>query len=190
MSEWMPHEGLTADMRERLNLWALDLLGPEEAASLSLHLAAGCPGCDSELKRITDSAATVALDIPLVKPPDSLRARVLASIKPKDVEVVRSGEGRWKQLAPGVSACRLHYNRERGEITSLLRIEAGASYAPHRHTGPEQCYVLEGEVFDDRNRFGAGDYEYIAAGTTHGAQRTEHGCLLLIISSVHDEFLE
>jgi anti-sigma factor ChrR (cupin superfamily) len=104
--------------------------------------------------------------------------------------VVRADKRRWKQIAPGVSACRLYLNRERGEITSLLRMEPGASYAPHRHTSPEQCYVLEGDVFDGRNRFSAGDYECSAAGSAHELQSTENGCLLLIVSSIHDEFID
>jgi anti-sigma factor ChrR (cupin superfamily) len=197
MSECMAYASINEEWREHLTLYAFALLSAEEAAAVTRHLSEGCEACDSELTALHESVSAIGLTAPVAPPPPSLRNRVLDRIRshgnPAGVpgqHVVRAGEGRWKQLGPGVSACRLYLNRERGEITSLLRLEPGATYAPHRHSAPEQCYVLEGDVFDGANRFHAGDYECSEPGTVHHLQSTEKGCLLLIISSIHDEMVE
>jgi quercetin dioxygenase-like cupin family protein len=44
-------------------------------------------------------------------------------------------------------------------------------------------------VTADGETLTAGDYHRAAAGSLHGAQTTESGCLLLIISSTHDNFV-
>jgi quercetin dioxygenase-like cupin family protein len=34
-----------------------------------------------------------------------------------------------------------------------------------------------------------GDYQCVPAGSVHGVQSTASGCLLLIVSSMHDELI-
>jgi anti-sigma factor ChrR (cupin superfamily) len=140
-----------------------------------------------ELRETTEAAAALALAAPFSAPPESLRARVLNTVS--GVRMVRAGTNKWKQIAPGVTATCLHFDRGSGQMTSLLKMQPGASYGKHRHSAPEQCYVIEGDVFDGRNRFQAGDYEYLDSGTVHSVQSTENGCLLLIISNIHDELI-
>jgi len=36
----------------------------------------------------------------------------------------------------------------------------------------------------------AGDYQRVEVGSEHPVQSTENGCLLFIVSSLHDELLE
>ncbi len=84
---------------------------------------------------------------------------------------------------------RLHLDPAQGRQTILVRMAAGASYFPHRHDAAEESFVLEGDVTADGETLTAGDYHRAAAGSLHGAQTTESGCLLLIISSTHDNFV-
>ena len=73
-------------------------------------------------------------------------------------------------------------------MTALFRMAAGSEYIPHVHAGPEECYVLEGDLHvGDDIVMHAGDYQRAPAGSVHGVQRTEGGCLLLVSSSMHDE---
>jgi anti-sigma factor ChrR (cupin superfamily) len=60
---------------------------------------------------------------------------------------------------------------------------AGAVYPPHRHFGPEHCYVLEGDLIFDGHALYAGDYEVAVEATDHSPVTTRHGCLLLIINN-------
>jgi hypothetical protein len=48
---------------------------------------------------------------------------------------------------------------------------------------------VEGDLYNDEAQLSAGDYLNSKVGTCHEA-RTEHGCLLLIQSSLYDRLVE
>lgn len=62
---------------EALAAYALDALARDEAAFLARHLAE-CPRCRQEVDALREAVSAVALSVPQVAPPASLRARVLA----------------------------------------------------------------------------------------------------------------
>ena len=73
-------------------------------------------------------------------------------------------------------------------MTAMFRMAAGTSYPEHIHDGPEECYVLEGDLHvGDRMVMHAGDYQRATPGSEHDEQWTEGGCLLLVTSSLSDE---
>jgi anti-sigma factor ChrR (cupin superfamily) len=89
----------------------------------------------------------------------------------------------------GISARKLFVDREHDRVTMLVRMDAGSAYPPHRHAGPEDCYVIAGDLADGERVLHAGDYVRAAPGSVHGVQSTEKGCLLLIVSSLGDELV-
>jgi anti-sigma factor ChrR (cupin superfamily) len=100
-------------------------------------------------------------------------------------------EGTWEDIGiNGIKVKRLFVDPQRDSVTMLVRMPAGAAYPRHRHAAPEQCYVLEGDLRVDNLAFYAGDYQYAAPNSIHGVQYTKDGCLLLIVSSLHDELVE
>jgi anti-sigma factor ChrR (cupin superfamily) len=104
---------------------------------------------------------------------------------------VQAHEGVWEEIGiNGIKVKRLFVDKANDSATMLVRMPAGASYPRHRHAGIEQCYVLEGDLRVDDAVFRAGDYQCADSNSTHGVQYTESGCLLLIVSSLHDEILE
>jgi anti-sigma factor ChrR (cupin superfamily) len=109
---------------------------------------------------------------------------------PAAIHIVRADEGSWEKVAEGVLAKRLYVDPKADTVTMMVRMDPGASYRAHRHSGPEQCYVLEGDLRDAGVVVRAGDYQCLSTGTNHGKQTTEAGCLLLIVSSLHDQFLD
>jgi anti-sigma factor ChrR (cupin superfamily) len=201
----MAHDRASDELSEALTLHALELLGEHEDRLIEQHVACGCEVCRSELRQIRESIGALALAAPLAQPSAGLRDRVLETARPQstsqvwkewggevqhgDLHVVRKGEGPWEVVAPGVSARRLYVDRERDAVTMMVRMDPGASYVPHRHAGPEQCFVLEGDLFDGQERFYAGDFQCAAPGSVHHVQSTEGGCLLLIVSSLRDELI-
>jgi anti-sigma factor ChrR (cupin superfamily) len=58
------------------------------------------------------------------------------------------------------------------------------------HGGPEECYVLEGDLRVDDKTMGQGDYQFAPEGCEHSVQSTEGGCLLLISSSLSDRTID
>lgn len=210
MFHWMAHDGVTEEVREQLSLYVLDMLDDEDARLVARHLSGGCTVCAEEIREIRNTISLAASTTTLLQPPPSLRARVLAAVQREsalatgdpaqiwkrwtapqhgDLHVVRREEGEWETVAPGVTARQLYVDREHDAVTMMVRMEPGASYASHRHAGPEQCFVLEGDLCDGAQTFHAGDFQCAARGSTHDVQSTEGGCLLLILSSLHDELL-
>jgi anti-sigma factor ChrR (cupin superfamily) len=193
------------ELLEQLTLYVLGLLEPEEASVVDRHLSQGCTACQIETAELRETmTACLTAHVEYRQAPPNLRDRVLAVTKPApfakqvwrrwdtplaDLHVVRRGQGDWETVAPGVTARRLFADREHDSVTMMIRMEPGARYAPHRHAGPEQCYVLEGDLFDGAQTFHAGDFQCAAKDSVHGVQSTENGCLLLIVSSMHDELL-
>lgn len=149
-----------------------------------------------EAESLIEAAALLAYAVPQVDPPPSLRDRVMACVEPTPAEplpgvhVLRAGEGKWRSTPyPGVTYKLLDYDKRRSMATSLLKLEPGAVYPPHRHSEAEQCLVIEGEARIGGVTIRQGDYERADEDTRHGAIETSTGCLLLIIASTHDEML-
>jgi quercetin dioxygenase-like cupin family protein len=103
----------------------------------------------------------------------------------------RAHEGEWEDTGVnGIKVKRLFVDPARDHVTMLVRMPAGASYPRHRHAAAEQCYVIEGDLHVGDTILRAGDYQCADADSMHGVQFTEGGCLLLIVSSQHDEIME
>ena len=153
----MSHTTIDEEAAGRAALYALGALDSEEAREFEEHLARGCEACAAELREFETVAADLGLAAPEAEPPSGVRARLLAhasedrgggvsGVAPGFL-VVRAGEGRWLPTDDaGVSFKLLFSDRERGTITTLVRMEAGSRIRSHRHLGVEQCLVLEGDV--------------------------------------------
>lgn len=103
---------------------------------------------------------------------------------------VQANDGVWEEIGiNGITAKRLFVDKKNDSVTMLVRMPPGASYPRHHHGGVEQCYVLEGDIRVGDQVFRSGDYQCAAADSIHGVQSTENGCLLFIISSLHDEIV-
>ena len=208
----LEHNSISDELAETLTLHAMDLLDADAATNLERHLAEGCHVCEQHLKELRDTVAAVSATAPSLVPPAHLRDRVMAAVHtapcaspvsasgdgawpalrlayPPDLLIVRSNDEDWQQVAAGVWAKRLYVDEKRDTVTMLVRMDAGATYGPHRHAGPEQCYVLEGDLRAGELVVSSGDFQCAAEGTVHGTQRTESGCLLLVVSSLRDELL-
>jgi len=104
--------------------------------------------------------------------------------------LLRKNEGSWEETGvSGVTVRRLFIDSSRQTATMLVRMTPGSSYPPHRHAGPEECYVLEGDLRHGDLVMRAGDYQRGDRSSVHDVQWTEGGCLLLIVSSLDDELL-
>jgi anti-sigma factor ChrR (cupin superfamily) len=84
---------------------------------------------------------------------------------------------------------QLYVDPARDTVTMLVRMEPGSSYPPHRHGGPEECLVVEGDLRVGDVVLQAGDYQCAAGDSTHDVSTTVNGCILLIVSSQYDELL-
>jgi anti-sigma factor ChrR (cupin superfamily) len=204
----MAHRRVTGKISEKAALHALGLLNETEAREFADHLSQGCEVCHAEVQAFQETAGMLAVAAPLRKPPSRLKRvlteRISGSSSPasqlqpwkfwgaeasEELHVVRRDEGVWTTIAGGVYAKRLYADPGRDRVTMLIRMDPGSTFPSHRHGGPEECLVLEGEIRVGDLVLRAGDYQCAPLHSVHEVTRTDTGCLLLIVSSQHDQLL-
>lgn len=130
-----------------------------------------------------------------LRPPDSVRAAVLAAVRPerrfegfvdrmstfldlatsnvralvRSIDVATDPDGGWQPDEPGT----LLYHFEGGPRVAeadcgLVRVEAGSGYPAHRHLGDEWNFVLSGTAREDSGAvWNTGDVVHRKAGSVH-----------------------
>jgi anti-sigma factor ChrR (cupin superfamily) len=197
----MSHTTVDEEAAGRAALYALGALEGEEAREFEEHLTAGCAACEAELREFEAVAGDLGVAAPEAQPPADVRARLLALVSGGGGEsgagvspgflVLRAGEGRWRPTDDaGVSFKLLFADRERGTVTTLVRMEPGSRIRSHRHLGVEQCLVLEGDVRSGPVGMTAGDFNCSMPGSVHEELMTGGGALLLLVSPEHYEVVE
>lgn len=165
---------------EAAALYALGDLSTGDAAHFEQRLDSGCPLCLAELESCQQMAESVVLAATPFEPSPDLESRLLARIgaapKSPAPKIVRTGEGKWRQVAPGVTMRYLHEDR-----TMLVRMQPGANLPAHPHAAEEQCLVLEGTIEDSEgNSVSAGDFVVMPKGSTHPSLSSREGALFLV----------
>jgi len=80
---------------------------------------------------------------------------------------------------------------QQGKIaTSLVRMDPGTHFPAHRHGGPEEVFLLEGDLVVEGQKLKPGDYCRAETGTIHSESYTESGCLFFLKASQLDENFE
>jgi anti-sigma factor ChrR (cupin superfamily) len=110
-----------------------------------------------------------------------LRKRERGATKPR-FEIQRGGEAQWFSPAPGQSIRVLAIDRPQRRFTALVRLEAGARYPAHHHSGTEECYVLEGDLRSGVDVLYAGDFQRALPDSWHEEQWSLEGCVCLIVA--------
>jgi anti-sigma factor ChrR (cupin superfamily) len=87
---------------------------------------------------------------------------------------------------PGLRVKVLAVDRPRGLVTMLLRGEPGARYPAHRHSTPEECYVIRGSVTIGGRVLHAGDFHHADGGSEHDEIVTSDGAEVLLVGAIDD----
>ena len=182
------------ESQEQAALYALGALSVEETAAFETHLRGGCSVCVRELESFRAVVGELATAVEPRVPDARLRGEVMERFKEAVIQLgglqfVFGGELPWTPALPGIEAKRLFSDDRRGYHTQLVRMAAGASYPRHRHTEPEEIFVVEGDLSVSGVGMRAGDYCRAEPGTLHEGISTQGGCTILVLSSEHDEIL-
>jgi 2,4'-dihydroxyacetophenone dioxygenase len=92
----------------------------------------------------------------------------MTETQPKDI-LLRTEDLPWMPLGPGTWYKLLRTSAETGTWSALLKMEAGSRFAPHKHLGAAEFYVLKGALEYRAGIARAGDYGYEPLGVEHGA---------------------
>ncbi len=96
--------------------------------------------------------------------------------------VVKIDDYHWvNSPTPGIE--RMMLDRIGGEVaraTSLVRYAPDSEFPPHRHSGGEEIFVLEGEFADEHGQYPAGSYLRNPIGTEHTPRAGASGALIFV----------
>jgi hypothetical protein len=181
-------------------LYVLGALTPDEQRAF----AAGLRG-DGELRELVLTlqrmAGLLARSLPQTPPPPELRARILERaaraepLPPAPPATALAGlrfqeaaaESGWKALPiPGAFIKLLSLEAGRGYAVLLGRIEAGVRYPAHMNAGPEDFYILSGDLVVGNRRLVAGDFHHADQGSQHEVNYSVNGCTLLAVLTTDD----
>jgi quercetin dioxygenase-like cupin family protein len=94
--------------------------------------------------------------------------------------VTRDGDSKWQAFLPGIRLKILSTDPTDGVQTALWRLDPGARIPAHPHRRDEECYILEGVLELNGERYQGGDYMLAPAGSRHPSIHSPEGALMLI----------
>jgi anti-sigma factor ChrR (cupin superfamily) len=188
--------------QELAALYALGALPPPERQAFKAELSAA-PELQALTRGVQAAIAVVAASTPAVALPPGLKDKVLRRIQelkaaqcsaqdsPSSLAglsfVPAAGESGWKPLPiPGAFIKLLSLERDRGYAVLLGKLEAGTRYPAHRNAGPEEFYILTGDLVVGDRRLVAGDFHHADAGSRHDVNYSVGGCTLLAVLTTSD----
>ena len=162
-------------------------LDADERVELQGRLDTLTPEQRSEVSRLYNAATVVALSLPQSEPPAHARERLLAAARKPSTYTVWAADTTWTDTGlPGIRARVLAVDRARSLVTLLICAEPGAVYPPHRHHGPEECFVISGSVVIDGRVLRAGDFHHADEDSEHGEITTTEGAEVLLVGAIDD----
>ena len=166
---------------------AIGALDADERASLEARVALLTPEQQAHVASLYDVALALGSSVDQMEPPARVRAAVLAATRAPGRYSVFAGDRPWTDTPlPGIQMKVLSMDQARGMATMLIRAIPGAVYPSHRHSGPEECYVIRGSVIMDGRVLRAGDFHHADADSDHGEITTTEGAEVLIVGAIED----
>jgi anti-sigma factor ChrR (cupin superfamily) len=166
---------------------AIGALDPDERRELAARLAALPPSVRAEVAYLYDASVEIATGASVEAPSPAVREALLARIAAPSNHTITAADGEWIETAvPGVRKKILAIDRARNRVTMLLRGEPGARYPAHRHSGPEECYVIGGSVVVEGQVLRAGDFHHAEGDSDHGESWTDEGVEVLLVAAASD----
>ena len=190
---------ISDQLQDQASLFVLGALTPEEERILEAGLRS-----NEELRqfvlKLQRTTGMVVKSVPQTPVPPHIKSRVLeriASAKsaqlplPAALSGLRfqeaAGESGWKALpVPGAFIKLLSLEKDRGYAVLLGKIEAGVRYPAHVNAGPEDFYILSGDLVVGNRRLIAGDFHHADKGSQHEVNYSETGCTLLAVLTTDD----
>ncbi len=196
-------------LQELAALRAVGALEGTELEEFEAQLLVGANGlAGGHAAAFNDLAALLAISLAVPKePPRDLKEKILRGLagtspasgaaRPAASEFTATPAGfkfvfaaepsAWQKLpVPGAWVKMLSLDPVRGYAVVLGKLDPGTRYPEHKHIHGEQVYVLSGDLHIGAQRLGPGDFHHADAGTVHGVNYSEAGCVILAVISTED----
>jgi quercetin dioxygenase-like cupin family protein len=166
---------------------AIGALDPDERRELKARLAALPVEVRAEVAHLYDASVDIASSAVGETPSPGIRDSLIDRIAAPSNHTIAAADGAWVDSpVPGVRMKILAIDRARDRVTMLLKGEPGARYPAHRHSGPEECYVISGSVFIEGQILHAGDFHHAESESDHAESWTDEGVEVLLVASASD----
>ena len=166
---------------------AIGALDPDERRDLEARLAALPPSVRAEVAPCTTRAWRSRRARAARSRLQGFGTRCSPGLPRRSHHTITSTDGEWVETAvPGVRMKILAIDRARDRVTMLLRGEPGARYPAHRHSGPEECYVISGSLTIEGRVLRAGDFHHAEGDSDHGEAWTDEGMEVLLVAAASD----
>ncbi len=197
---------ITEQQQELASLHTLGALKADEARAFESELH-GNPDLRALVIELQRTSVLLALASPRAELPVSLRGKVLAGIAAVQVsgkppvpqvppalaalaglrfEQAAESQG-WKPLpVPGAAIKLLSLEKERGYAVLLGRLAPGTRYPAHTNAGPEDFFILTGDLVVGSRKLAAGDFHHADGGSHHEENYSVEGCTLLAVLTTED----
>lgn len=195
---------ITEQQQEQAALYALGLLGAEEQRQFADEVRANTELRDF-LHQLQGTLDAVALSVPAAPLPTGLKAKVLDKIGAKPAQAAATlpptqpntlagfrflsaaDPAGWKELpVRGAFIKLLSLEPSRGYAVLAGKLDPGVRYPAHTNAGPEDFYILTGDLHVGDKVLGPGDFHHADAGSEHGENYSVEGCTLLAVLTVDD----
>lgn len=190
---------ISEQQQEQASLYALGTLGEAEARAFETELRGNAEL--AVLVRGLQQAADALAASRAVPPPPALKQKVLQRIdasastttKPTPAALAglsflaRAEHQDWKALPiPGAFIKLLSLEKDRGYAVLLGKLEPGVRYPAHVNAGPEDFFILTGDLVIGDRKLVAGDFHHADAGSQHVENYSVGGCTLLAVLTTDD----
>lgn len=206
---------ISEQQQEQASLYALGALGEAESRAFEAELR-GNAELRSLVRSLQGATDLLAMAAPATTLPPSLRDKVLQKIDEVGRVALRAPEKSggathgvtrptiaaaiaglrfdeaaeskgWKQLpVPGTYIKLLSLERERGYAVLLGKLDPGARYPAHTNVGPEDFFILTGDLVIGDRKMKAGDFHHADKGSQHAVNYSIEGCTLLAVLTTDD----
>lgn len=189
-------------LEELLTLYALGLLEDDDRQQLWTYLSqipetGGDLAQDlsRDLQMAREAATLLSYGTQPLDPSPGLKSTLWERIRGDQppasrLEAIRFSDLTWQpHPVAGVKIAVLHLDHDQREITALFRADQGVQYPVHDHKGPEDIFMLRGDLQVGPISLQTGDFIRSDQGALH-PHATRDGCLCLVRSCIDDSFLE
>jgi anti-sigma factor ChrR (cupin superfamily) len=178
---------VTTPLEELAALDAAGALDEAEQREYRAKLSSASQEERAAIAQLYEMAAQLAAGSAASAPPDGARERLMKRIDGSRLYSLRANEGMWTRgPVAGTRVKLLSLDRLRNSATILMRVDPGAKYPPHHHSGGEDCYVISGEIIVAGQRLRAGDFHRAEPDSDHGVLSSETGAEILLVVSASD----
>lgn len=189
-------------------LYAVGALDGPDLVDFETYLPVATSEEKREMASFHDTLSLIVTDnLPSHAPSPEIKENLLRSISISETEIPESerieqfleasvargfsftmeSEGTWQELpSKGARIKELSLQPTRGYSVMLVELDPDTEYPSHHHAGPEEGFLLSGDLYMEGRLLRPGDFFHAESGSEHSIAYSEFGCRLLLLTSTKD----